>query len=164
MTDPGATALGRACVIVASNRAASGVYPDRSGPILAESLSGLGFTVSEIVVVPDGDAVGAALREAIGRHQVVLTSGGTGINPTDATPEQTAPLLDLQIPQIPAAIARFGVDKGIPTALLSRGLAGVAGRTLVVNLPGSSGGVRDAMEVLAPILPHAVSQLAGGDH
>lgn len=158
------TDLGRACVIVASTRAANGVYPDKSGPILTESLAGLGFQVSEVVVVPDGDAVGAALRTAVAEHDVVLTSGGTGITPTDVTPQQTAPLLDYKIPQIPAAIARFGVDKGIPTALLSRGLAGVAGRCLVVNLPGSSGGVRDAMEVLAPILPHAVSQLRGGDH
>ncbi|OYN94980.1 MogA/MoaB family molybdenum cofactor biosynthesis protein [Enemella evansiae] len=158
------TDLGRACVVVASTRAATGVYPDKSGPILSESLSGLGFQVSEVVVVPDGDAVGEALRAAIGEHDVVLTSGGTGITPTDVTPQQTAPLLDYEVPQIPAAIARFGVDKGIPTALLSRGLAGVAGRTLVINLPGSSGGVRDAMEVLAPILPHAVSQLRGGDH
>lgn len=158
------TDLGRACVIVASTRAANGVYPDKSGPILTESLAGLGFQVSEVVVVPDGDAVGAALRTAVAEHDVVLTSGGTGITPTDVTPQQTAPLLDYEIPQIPAAIARFGVDKGIPTALLSRGLAGVAGGCLVVNLPGSSGGVRDAMEVLAPILPHAVSQLRGGDH
>lgn len=158
------TDLGPACVIVASTRAANGVYPDKSGPILTESLAGLGFQVSEVVVVPDGDAVGAALRTAVAEHDVVLTSGGTGITPTDVTPQQTAPLLDYEIPQIPAAIARFGVDKGIPTALLSRGLAGVAGGCLVVNLPGSSGGVRDAMEVLAPILPHAVSQLRGGDH
>ncbi|OYO24526.1 molybdenum cofactor biosynthesis protein [Enemella dayhoffiae] len=154
----------RACVIVASTRAATGVYADRSGPILAESLAQLGFTVSPVIVVPDGDPVGAALREAVGEHDVVLTSGGTGITPTDVTPQQTAPLLDYQVPQIPAEIARFGVQKGVPTALLSRGLAGVAGRALVINLPGSSGGVRDAMEVLAPILPHAVSQLRGGDH
>lgn len=116
------------------------------------------------MVVADGDPVGAALREAIGAYDIVLTTGGTGLSPTDSTPEQTRPLLDREIPQLSAEMARVGVAKGVPTALLSRGLAGVVGTTLVVNLPGSRGGVRDAMEVLRPVLAHAVDQIRGGDH
>lgn len=154
----------RACVITASTRAAAGEYGDRSGPLLAGELAALGFEVAPVVVVADGDPVGAALRAAVGAYDIVLTTGGTGLSPTDATPEQTRPLLDREIPQLAAEIARVGVAKGIPTALLSRGLAGVAGTTLVVNLPGSRGGVRDAMEVLRPVLAHAVDQIRGGDH
>ncbi|GAB3622953.1 MogA/MoaB family molybdenum cofactor biosynthesis protein [Mariniluteicoccus endophyticus] len=154
----------RARVITVSTRAANGVYPDRSGPILAEALAGLGFEVDPIMVVPDGPEVEAALHEAIAAADVVITTGGTGINPKDRTPEATRPLLDLEMPHLVAQIAQVGVAKGLPTALLTRGLAGVAGRTLVINLPGSSGGVRDALTVLEPVLPHAVSQLRGGDH
>jgi molybdenum cofactor synthesis domain-containing protein len=95
---------------------------------------------------------------------VIVTSGGTGLSPADHTPEQTRAVLDYEVPQLSAAIARYGVDHGVPTALLSRGLAGVASRSLVVNLPGSSGAARDGMAVLAPVLAHAVSQLRGGDH
>lgn len=160
-SDPAST---RAVVITVSTRAAHGVYPDRSGPILADALAGLGFDVAPVVVVPDGPEVQPALRDAIGRADVVLTTGGTGINPKDRTPEATRPLLDLELPHLVAEIAAVGVRKGLPTALLTRGLAGVAGRTLVVNLPGSTGGVKDALAVLEPVLPHAVSQLRGGDH
>lgn len=154
----------RAVIITVSTRAAQGIYPDRSGPILADALTGLGFTVAPTVVVPDGPEVGPAIRDAIGRADVVLTTGGTGINHHDRTPEATRPLLDSELPHLVAEIAAVGVRKGLPTALLTRGLAGVAGRTLVVNLPGSTGGAKDAMEVLGPVLPHAVSQLRGGDH
>ena len=154
----------RACVITASTRAAAGEYADRSGPLLAAELADLGFEVAPVMVVADGDPVGAALREAIGAYDIVLTTGGTGLSPTDSTPEQTRPLLDREIPQLSAEMARVGVAKGVPTALLSRGLAGVVGTTLVVNLPGSRGGVRDAMEVLRPVLAHAVDQIRGGDH
>lgn len=157
--------LGQAVVIICSNRAAAGVYPDRSGPLLVAWLRGLGFEVAEPVVVPDGGPVGEALRAAVdGGAAVVITSGGTGINPTDRTPEVTRPLLDQELPHLASAIAQHGVAKGVPTAVLSRGLAGVAGGSVVVNLPGSSGGVKDAMAVLEPVLPHAVSQLRGGDH
>lgn len=152
-------------VITASNRAAAGVYEDRSGPIVAESLRGLGFVVESPVVVGDGEPVGAALAEAVAAGaSVIITTGGTGLSPTDRTPEVTRPLLELEIPALAAAIARYGVDQGVPTAVLSRGLAGVAGRSLVVNLPGSSGGARDGMAVLAPILDHAVNQIRGADH
>ena len=154
-----------ALVISVSTRAASGVYADTSGPIIVSALTDLGFVVGEPVVVPDGDPVGEALREAVrAGHAVVITTGGTGLHPNDHTPEQTRAVLDREIPQLAAAIARYGADHGVPTAVLSRGVAGVAGRTVVVNLPGSSGGARDGMAVLGPVLRHAVSQVRGGDH
>ena len=152
-------------VITVSTRAAAGVYADRSGPVVVEALRELGFAVGDPVVVPDGDAVGAALREAVSEeHAVVITTGGTGLSPNDHTPEQTRSVLEREVPQLAAAIARYGVEHGVPTAALSRGTAGVAGRTVIVNLPGSSGGARDGMAVLAPVLGHAVSQVRGGDH
>jgi molybdenum cofactor synthesis domain-containing protein len=155
----------RALVITISTRAAAGAYPDKSGPIIAAALDDLGFTVSGPLVVPDGDAVGAALRDAVtAGHAVVITTGGTGLSPTDHTPEQTRRVVEREVPQLAAAIARYGTDHGVPTAMLSRGVAGVADRTLIVNLPGSTGGARDGMAVLGPVLMHAVSQLRGGDH
>jgi molybdenum cofactor synthesis domain-containing protein len=154
-----------ALVITVSTRASAGVYEDRSGPILASALADLGFEVDGPIVVPDGDEVGQALRDGVEQgYAVILTSGGTGLNPHDHTPEQTRAVLDVEIPQLAAAVARYGVDHGVPTALLSRGLAGVAGRSLVVNLPGSSGAARDGIAVLGPVLAHAVSQIRGGDH
>lgn len=154
-----------AVVITVSTRASAGVYQDKSGPIIVAGLAELGFVVGEAVVVPDGSAVGEALQAAIvSGAAVVITTGGTGLSVDDQTPEHTKPLLDKEIPQLAAAIASYGVDHGVPTALLSRGLAGVAGDAIVVNLPGSSGGARDGMAVLAPVLGHAVSQLRGGDH
>jgi len=152
-------------VVTVSTRAAAGVYADRSGPVIVAALQGLGFSVDGPDLVPDGDGVGAALRAAVAQgYAVVITTGGTGLNPHDHTPEQTAAVLDREIPQIPAAIARYGQDQGVPSAVLSRGLAGVAATTLIINLPGSSGGARDGMTVLGPVLLHAVSQIRGGDH
>lgn len=154
-----------ALVITVSTRAAAGVYADRSGPVVVAALRELGFVVEDPWVVPDGDAVGEALRSAVtAGHAVVITTGGTGLGPTDHTPEQTRPVLDREVPQLPAAIARYGVEHGVPTAALSRGIAGVTGRTVIVNLPGSSGGARDGMAILGPVLRHAVSQVRGGDH
>ncbi|MFJ9315170.1 molybdenum cofactor biosynthesis protein B [Pimelobacter simplex] len=154
-----------AVVVVASNRAAAGVYDDTTGPLLVTALRSWGFGVDEPVVVPDGEPVGAAIAEAVrAGARVVLTTGGTGLTPTDRTPEVTAPLLDREVPGLAEAIRAAGVAKGVPTAVLSRGLAGVAGTTLVVNLPGSRGGVKDALAVLEPVLVHAVEQIVGSDH
>jgi molybdenum cofactor synthesis domain-containing protein len=155
----------KGAVVVASNRAAAGVYDDTTGPLLVDFLQGLGFDVAAPAVVPDGDPVGAAITEAVtSGARVVLTTGGTGLTPTDRTPEVTRPLLDREVPGLAEAIRAHGVAQGVPTAVLSRGLAGLAGECLVVNLPGSRGGVKDAMAVLGPVLVHAAEQAVGSDH
>jgi molybdenum cofactor synthesis domain-containing protein len=156
----------RAVVITASNRAAAGVYEDRSGQVLAEGLRALGFTVEGPHVRPDdADELESLLRASVDLGvDVILTTGGTGLSPTDVTPEATRAVLEREAPGIAEAVRRYGADHGVPTSVLSRGLAGTAGRTLIVNLPGSTGGVRDALAVLGPLLPHVVSQLRGGDH
>ncbi|MFI5759133.1 molybdenum cofactor biosynthesis protein B [Streptomyces sp. NPDC051569] len=154
----------RALVVTASNRAAAGVYADQGGPILADGLAALGFSVEGPKVVPDGDPVEQALRDGVAAaYDVILTTGGTGISPTDRTPEATRRVLDYEIPGIPEAIRAEGAAKA-PAAALSRGLAGLSGRTLIVNLPGSTGGVRDGLAVLGRLLVHAVDQIHGGDH
>ena len=151
-------------VIIASTRASAGVYEDRCGPIITEWLGQRGFPPVDAVVVADGDPVAQALRKAIGeRVDLIITSGGTGISPSDDTPAQTAAVLDYQVPGLADAIRRSGLPK-VPTSVLSRGVCGVAGRTLIVNLPGSTGGVRDGLCVLADVLDHALDQLAGKDH
>lgn len=155
----------RAVVVTASTRAAAGVYTDRSGAIVVARLREWGFEVPDAVVVPDGEATGAALRIALASApDVLLTTGGTGLRADDRTPEVTRPLLDVEVPGIVEAIRAAGVAKGVPTAMLSRGIAGVSGATLVVNLPGSTGGVKDALDVLEDVVPHAVDQMRGGDH
>jgi molybdenum cofactor synthesis domain-containing protein len=155
----------RAIVIVASNRASAGVYSDRGGPVLVEGLRGMGFEAGDPVVVPDGEPVHAALTTALAQSpDVILTSGGTGLTSGDLTPEMTARVIDRPVPGIAEAIRAFGVAKGVPAAMLSRGLAGLAGRTLVVNLPGTRGGCRDGLTVLEPVLRHAIDQVAGVDH
>ncbi|MCX2968163.1 MULTISPECIES: MogA/MoaB family molybdenum cofactor biosynthesis protein [Streptomyces] len=154
----------RALAVTVSNRASAGVYADTGGPLLVEGLRGMGFAADGPSVVPDGEAVEEVLRAAVASgYDVVLTTGGTGLTPTDRTPEMTRRVLDYEIPGIPEAIRAHGRPK-VATAALSRGLAGVAGRTLIVNLPGSRGGVRDGLAVLAGVLPHAVDQVRGGDH
>jgi molybdenum cofactor synthesis domain-containing protein len=162
---PGGAPLIRALAITVSNRAAAGVYEDKSGPVLAGLLADAGCAVDGPVVVPDGEPVEAALREAVAAgYQVVVTTGGTGLTPGDQTPEMTRRVIDREIPGIAESIRAAGVAAGIDSAMLSRGLAGLAGQVLIVNLPGSSGGVKDGMRVLAPVLTHAVDQAKGGDH
>lgn len=155
----------RALAITVSNRAAAGIYPDKSGPVLADLLREAGCEVSGPMVIPDGSAVELALQDAVDAgYDVVVTTGGTGLTPGDATPEMTQLLIDREIPGIAEAIRAVGTAAGVPAAALSRGVAGMAGSTLIVNLPGSTGGVRDGMSVLSGLIPHAVDQIRGGDH
>ena len=151
-------------VIIASTRASAGMYADRCGPLIVEWLAQQGFSTGQPMPVADGDPVGGALREALADDvDLIITSGGTGISPSDDTPAQTQAVLDYEVPGLADAIRRSGLPK-VPTSVLSRGVCGVAGRTLVINLPGSPGGVRDGLGVIAEVLDHALDQIAGKDH
>lgn len=156
--------LMRALVLTVSNRVSAEVYDDTAGPIVADGLAALGFDVTQ-QVVPDGRPVAEALSDAVtAAYDVVVSTGGTGLTPLDLTPEMTRLVVEREIPGLAEAIRAYGVAHGVPTAALSRGVAGVARRTVIVNLPGSPGGARDGMAVLAPVLVHAVEQVNGGDH
>jgi molybdenum cofactor synthesis domain-containing protein len=155
----------RALAVTVSNRASAGVYADTSGPVLVEELRSAGLETDGPLVIPDGAAVEQALQDAVtAGYDVIVTTGGTGLTPNDVTPEMTRMIIDREIPGIAEAIRAAGLAKGIASAMLSRGVAGMAGNTLIVNLPGSTGGVRDGMSVLGPVIAHALEQAAGGDH
>jgi molybdenum cofactor synthesis domain-containing protein len=155
----------RALAVTVSNRAAAGVYEDKSGPVLVGLLRDAGCEVDGPIVIPDGATVEIALRDAArAGYDVVVTTGGTGLTPGDLTPEMTRLVLDREIPGISEAIRAFGAASGVPAAVLSRGVAGLASSTLIVNLPGSTAGVRDGMAILAGLLEHAIDQARGGDH
>lgn len=155
----------RAQVITVSTRAAAGTRADTSGEIMTAAFTELGFTCSPTVVIPDGPGVAEAIVQAVNTgHDLVITTGGTGLTPADNTPEHTLPLLDREIPGIADSIRAYGAAHGIPTAMLSRGVAGQIKNSIVINAPGSPGGAKDAVAVIAPVIMHALDQINGGDH
>ncbi|MBT2514258.1 molybdenum cofactor biosynthesis protein B [Arthrobacter sp. ISL-30] len=151
----------KAGVVIASTRAAAGIYQDETGPVIVDWLTEHGYETFPVMVVPDGEPVGAAIRAFLTQEPaVVITSGGTGLSPDDRTPEMTLPLLDREIPGIMEGIRRHGSAK-TPLAMLSRGHAGASGKTFIINLPGSPKGVMDGLSVLDPVIGHLCEQLEG---
>jgi molybdenum cofactor synthesis domain-containing protein len=155
----------RARVVTVSDRSHGGLRHDASGPLLSSLLVELGFAEAEVVVVPDEvPAIEDVIREAVAvGYDLVATTGGTGFAPRDVTPEATRRVIEREAPGLAEALRQFNRDT-VPTTILSRAVAGVAGTTLIVNLPGSTGGVRDGVEVLGPVVGHAIVQMRGGDH
>jgi molybdenum cofactor biosynthesis protein B len=148
----------KASVLTVSDRVSRGAVEDRSGDLLAEALAADGYTVDRRVVPDEARQIAAAIEELAAETRLVLTTGGTGLAPRDVTPEATRTVLQREAPGIAEALRADAVAK-TPHGLLSRGVAGVVGRTLVVNLPGSAGGCRDGYAVLRPALEHALQLL-----
>ena len=158
-------ALRTAVVITASNRASAGVYADTSGEILAAGLTKLGYQLKDPIVIPDNiSQIQAAIELSLaGNVDLIVTTGGTGVSPHDVTPEATAPLIKKLLPGIPEAFRAYSRDR-VPTTDLSRGLAGVTGSSLIINLPGSPGGVKDGLVIIERLAGHIHDQIAGVDH
>jgi molybdenum cofactor synthesis domain-containing protein len=158
-------ALRTAVVITASNRASAGVYADTSGEILAAGLTKLGYELKDPIVIPDNiSQIQAAIELSLaGKVDLIVTTGGTGVSPHDVTPEATAPLIKKLLPGIPEAFRAYSRDR-VPTTDLSRGLAGVTGSSLIINLPGSPGGVKDGLVIIERLAGHIHDQIAGVDH
>jgi molybdenum cofactor synthesis domain-containing protein len=158
-------AVRTAVVITASNRASAGVYADTSGEILAAGLAKLGYELRDPIVIPDNiSQIQAAIELSLaGKVDLIVTTGGTGVSPHDVTPEATAPLIKKLLPGIPEAFRAFSRDR-VPTTDLSRGLAGVTGSSLIINLPGSPGGVKDGLVIIERLAGHIHDQIAGVDH
>jgi molybdenum cofactor biosynthesis protein B len=151
----------RAAVLTVSDRASAGAMPDESGPAVGRILAAAGFAVSEVVVVPDEmDRIAAFVVTAARDHELVVTTGGTGLGPRDVTPQATRPLLDYEVPGLAERMRSEGL-RSTPMASLSRSVAGVRGRALVLNLPGSVRGATESLEAIVPVLGHAVGLLSG---
>lgn len=150
-----------AAVVVASTSAAAGKSEDRTGPLIARWLTDQGFQTTAPRIVPDGQPVRFAVDELlVNAAQVVIITGGTGVSPDDQSPEMVTPLLDVQLPGIIEAIRRRG-EASTALAVITRGVAGFAGNSFVITLPGSTGGVKDGLAVLEPILDHLLAQRGG---
>ena len=158
-------AVRTAVVITASNRASAGVYADTSGEILAAGLTKLGYELKDPIVIPDNiSQIQAAIELSLASNvDLIVTTGGTGVSPHDVTPEATAPLIKKLLPGIPEAFRAYSRDR-VPTTDLSRGLAGVTGSSLIINLPGSPGGVKDGLVIIERLAGHVHDQIAGVDH
>ena len=155
----------RADVVTISMRASRGEWEDTSGPEIVNFLRKIGLTTSAPKVIADGEIVATTLEELVSQgSDLIITTGGTGHTPNDLTPEMTRRVINRDSPGIAEAIRAYGLAHGVPTAALSRAIAGISGKTLIINLPGSLGGVRDGIKVLKPMLLHALDQIHGGDH
>jgi molybdenum cofactor synthesis domain-containing protein len=155
----------KAVVITASNRAFSGVYQDLSGNSLKDGLIKLGYQVIDLKLVPDDiNQISAVIKQALADCiDLIVTTGGTGISPTDVTPEATRPLIQKELPGFAEAMRAYSREK-VPTADLSRALAGVSGKSLIINLPGSPGAIKDGLVIIERLASHIHDQLAGHDH